>query len=487
MRRILGPIFGLMLGVSLVAEPASSRGATELEALRDDLRRTQEEFRKLLDLQQEMQRRMEGLQRKLEAVEVAAKARSGAAQGGGAGESRPPPSPPPAPAASAQVAPPAPAAGLRGPTVGGRQLLFDVGVVGSFVGSLSSARDPLRGRIPTFIGRENRIFPQEVELSASGAVDPYVRADIFFEVAEDGEVEDGRVRRRLEASLEEAYLTTLSLPYGLQMRGGRMRPHFGLLNHIHPGELPQVDAPNVLRNFFGEERLKENGVEVSWVAPLPFYLELRGGAFSGDNEMSFGRGSIRNPLGVFRVRSFFELGDDHALLLGTSGATGPNNDGAHGTRTVLVGADFRYKWKPLDRPYTQFVLAGEYLFSHRRREPEVQVDLGLGDGGFVLSRDERHLNRHGFYLFADYQLGRRWFVGTRFDWSQFPGDPAISAEVARRGARDWALSPYLTFQVSDFFRLRAEYKRTFRNFAPNADEAFLQATFVLGTHPPHPF
>jgi hypothetical protein len=45
----------------------------------------------------------------------------------------------------------------------------------------------------------------------------------------------------------------------------------------------------------------------------------------------------------------------------------------------------------------------------------------------------------------------------------------------------------VTFQASDFFLLRAQYKRTFRNFAPHADEVFLQASFALGTHPPHPW
>lgn len=478
MRRVSGPIFGLMVAVLSVAGPASSWGATELEALRDDLRRTQEDFRKLLELQQQTQRRMEELQKKMEAVESAARA-----------QAAPPPSAPvPPTTAPAAAAPPSPVPpGRLGLNVAGRPILFDLGISTDIVGSLSSARDPLQGRRPTFIGRENRIFPREIDLALSGSVDPYIRADVFLEFSEEGEIEDGQVRRSLGAGIEEAYLTTLSLPYGLQVRGGRLRPVFGLLSHLHAHALPQVDAPNVLTNFLGEERLRENGVEVSWAAPLPFYLELRSGVFNGDNEVSFGRGSIRNPLVVTRLKSFFELADEHALQLGISGATGPNNEAAHGTRTVLAGADFKYKWKPLDKPYRQFILAGEYLFSHRRREPEVAVDLGLGDGSFVLSRDERHLNRHGFYVYGDYQLDRRWFVGTRVDWSQFPGDPAISPQEARRGAREWALSPYMTFRVSDFFLLRAQYKRTFRNFAQNADEVFLQASFALGTHPPHPW
>ena len=469
----------------LPSSPAHA--AIELEALRDDLRRTQEDFQKLLELQQQTQRRLEELQRKLEAVEAATKAQ---------------PAPPPvaAPAAGAQEPPralaPAPA-GRFGLTVAGRPLLFDISAAADFVGSLSSAKDPLNGRIPTFIARDNRVFPREVELAVNGVVDPYVRGDIFFSFSETGDVAGGTVSRSFEATVEEAYLTTLSLPYGLQIRGGRLRPHFGLLNTLHDHDLPQVDRPNVLRNFLGEGQLVENGLEASWIAPLPVFLEVRAGVFTGDNERSFGRGTIRNPLGIARLKTFFELADDHALQFGLSGATGPNrDDGGHGTRTLLGGVDFKYKWKPLDVPYRQFILAGEYLFTHQRREPEVDrigilAPLPLGTlcpaNTVGCSRDERHANRHGAYLFGDYQLDRRWFLGTRLDWSQFPRRSILDAPENRPGAREWGIAPYLTFQVSEFFRLRAEYKRTFRNFAPNADEVFLQGTFILGPHPAHPF
>ncbi len=493
MRTILLVLAGAAAAASLLAPPAPLQAATELEALRDDLRRTQEDFRKLLELQQQTQRRMEELQRKMEDVESAAKAQA----------VPPPAAPAPPTAAPAAAAPPSPVPpGRLGFSVGGRALLFDLGVTGSFIGNLTSARDASIGQRATFVGRENRVFPSEIEIAATGAVDPYVRADVFFEFSEEG-------GREIGASIEEAYLTSLSLPWGFQVRGGRMRPQFGLLGHLHLHDMPQIDAPNVLTNFFGDERLQENGVEVSWVAPLPFYLEARTGIFNGDNAVSFGRGSIRNPLVTGRVKTFFELGDDHGLQLGVSAATGPhqgpaiNIEPGFGSRTVIAGADFKYKWKPVGQPYQQFILAGEYLFSHTRREPLVDFpDPGTGLPVCPFSptpclREQHIFNRHGFYVFADYQLSQRWFAGTRFDWSQFPPDPALfdgtpfpggtlNPEI-RRGAREYAITPYLTFKPSEFFQLRAQYKHMNRNYTKSADEAFLQAIFVLGTHPPHPW
>jgi hypothetical protein len=473
--------------------PAPLDAATEIETLRDDLRRTQEDFRKLLDLQQQTQRRMEELQKKMDAVESAARAQAAPA----------PTAPAPPATAPIAAAPPSPIPpGRLGFSLGGRALLFDLGVTGSFIGNLTSARDASIGQRATFPGLENRIFPSEIEIAASGAVDPYVRVDTFFEFAEES-------GREIGASIEEAYLTTLALPWGFQIRGGRMRPQFGLLGHLHLHDMPQIDAPNVLTNFLGQERLQENGAEVSWVAPLPFYLEARTGIFNGDNAVSYGVGSIRNPLITGRVKTFLELGDDHGIQLGVSAATGPNLgpdptvEPGLGSRTVLVGGDFKYKWKPLGRPYTQFILAGEYLFSHSRRvvlTDPIDPATGANVCPFTPTpciRQQGIFNRQGFYVFADYQLARRWFAGTRFDWSQFPPDPLVVNQTLvqgfvlnpeiRRGAREYAIAPYIVFKPSEFFQLRAEYKHTQRNYTKNADEGFLQAVFILGTHPPHPW
>jgi hypothetical protein len=58
------------------------------------------------------------------------------------------------------------------------------------------------------------------------------------------------------------------------------------------------------------------------------------------------------------------------------------------------------------------------------------------------------------------------------------------------------VEPYVTFLPSDFLRFRLGYKHTNRSEShPLAillgrrsfDEVLLQATFILGAHPAHPF
>ena len=109
-------------------------------------------------------------------------------------------------------------------------------------------------------------------------------------------------------SLAEANLTLMALPFNTQAKLGMMRVRFGLTNQIHEHDLPFIDRPDVLVQFFGEEGLVEKGGEATWVPPLPFYLELLGGLFNGDNETAFGLGSLKNPLVTGRARDLLRAG-----------------------------------------------------------------------------------------------------------------------------------------------------------------------------------
>jgi hypothetical protein len=85
----------------------------------------------------------------------------------------------------------------------------------------------------------------------------------------------------------------------------------------------------------------------------------------------------------------------------------------------------------------------------------------------------------GAYLFARYQLTRRFYVGGRYDWLEEPHED---------GARFTAASGYLTFFPSEFSKLVAGFERVM----PPADEEpfnrlLVQATFAVGPHRPHPF
>jgi hypothetical protein len=431
-------VLGLALGM---VTPAFAQDAEslrrELDQMRKQLQDVQERYQKAIDA---MAERLEKLEAKPAAVAPA-----------------PAPLAMQAPAAPAPSSPPAldllrrrePFAlyGARGTG----QMLFDMGVAGDFVANFTP-RGVERVGVGTFAGRENRFFPREIELSLFGQVDPYARAEVRIETGEDVAKED------LTVKLAEANLTLLTLPWGLQAKLGQMRNRFGLVNQVHEHDMAQIDRPAVYRAFFGEAGLVERGVEMTWVPDLPVYVEGLVGVFDGDNEVAFGKGRIRDPLVTARLRTFFELGDTGGLQLGVSLASGLTTDEV---RRTLVGFDAKYKYRPEGWLHPLLTVAGE---------------------GMLVQRE----NRFGWYAYAELQPFRRWAGGVRYDDTELLAEPG----------REWAVEPYLTFLPSEFLKFRLAYKHTDRSDShPLAvllgrrrfDEVLLQASFILGAHPAHPF
>jgi hypothetical protein len=388
----------------------------------------------------------------------------------------PAPAPVPAPVAVAAVASAAP--GSEGPSVRemltprqpfalsppGRVLLFDIGVSGDFVADLTSARTE-RLQQGTFPGQENRFFPREVELALFGRVDPYASAVVRISAGEQSST-NAPSSRDLDVNLDEANVTLLTLPLGTTARFGLMRPRFGTLNTIHQDDLPQVDRPNVLTQFFGPEEMEgESGLEAFWVLPLPNYNELSLGIFNGDNEVAFGRGSLREPLVMGRWRTFFEFEEHGGLQLDVSAASGLTSDNQ---RNTIVGLGAKYKWMGSGSGFPVFTLAGEALVGFRNVSA-----ADAGPGG------DRHLDRWGAYLYGQYDLDRRWAAGLRGDWTQVPTAPG----------HEWALSPYVQFKPSEFLRFRVQYKHTegMGSVDRSVNEVLLQGSFILGAHPTERF
>jgi hypothetical protein len=267
-----------------------------------------------------------------------------------------------------------------------------------------------------------------------------------------------------------------------------MRARFGLLNQLHQHALPQVDRPNVLVRFFGEEQLVEKGAELSWVAPLPIYLEGVIGIFNGDNEEAFGRGSLRKPLVTGRLRTFFELGATGAIQLGVSGATGETEE-EH--RASYVGFDAKYKYVPAGWSHPLVTLGGEFLYGRRRvsegdngEEPSAVEENG-SEGEITEEQQTtssvRTVRPRGWYAWAEVQPWKQWVFGMRYDSTDFPD----------KSGDEWAIGPYVAYMPSEFLRFRLGYKHTDRSGVEagprTMNEILLQATFILGAHPAHPF
>ena len=453
-----------VLGLALsVAAPAVAQDAA---SLRQELEQMRKQFQ---DMQQQHQKAIDAMAERIQKLEARPEAVATTPPPVPLAVQSPPGAPPPsAPSALDLLRRREPFA-LYG-TRGAGQLLFDMGVAGDFVANFTSRRVERAG-VGTFAGRENRFFPREIELNLFGQIDPYARAEVRIETGEEA------AKENLTVKLAEANLTLLTLPWGLQAKLGQVRNRFGLVNRIHEHDMPQIDRPSVYRAFFGEEGLVERGVEVTWVPDLPVYLEGLVGVFNGDNEVAFGKGRIRDPLVTARLRTFFELGATGGIQLGASLATGLTADEL---RQTIIGVEAKYKYRPEGWLHPLLTLAGEALFSKRRTHSVADPDDPESP---IL---ERTVNRFGWYTYAEIQPWRRWAGGVRYDRTELLLDPG----------REWSVEPYVTFLPSEFLRFRLAYRHTNRSESHpltvvlgrrSFDELLLEATFILGAHPAHPF
>ncbi|MFQ5963247.1 MAG: hypothetical protein ACE5KZ_03075 [Candidatus Scalinduaceae bacterium] len=363
---------------------------------------------------------------------------------------------------------------VSGRTGGGmwQMLLPDISVIGDTVGNITwpgKSIDEGRANNP-FTENEfaDSISLREVELGLQGVLDPYARADFFFS-SEDGGA----------PSIEEGYVTLLTLPWGLQAKAGIFRTSFGKINKTHRPEISQVDYPKPIKNFLGEEGQKEPGISISKIMPNPWdiYSELTFEILTPSDEGIKGKDQIY----LAHLRNYFDITDSSNLELGLSFQTRDISDIEKTTitkrnfRHTMEGIDLTFRWRPPGKKlYKSFIWQTELFASQR--------ELGSFDAtGAII--DVKDIDGYGFYTFSEYQLTRRLFAGLRFDYSQFPTNSKDS---------EWSISPYLTFWQSEFMRLRLEYMHSERNSVvtpiEEGDNALtLQATFTLGTHRPHPF
>lgn len=112
-----------------------------------------------------------------------------------------------------------------------------------------------------------------------------------------------------EVELEEVFIETLGLGAGFTIKAGRFFSDIGYLNSRHGHTWDFADAPLVYRGLFGDQ-IKDDGLQVSWLAPTDMYLKLgaealRGGLYPAGGAQSDGAGAS----------SFYiKLGDDVAIV-----------------------------------------------------------------------------------------------------------------------------------------------------------------------------
>jgi hypothetical protein len=334
---------------------------------------------------------------------------------------------------------------------------------------------------------------RHLELQFSADVDPYFKGSAIAAIDLDA------------AEMEEAVIETTCLPWGFKLKGGKFFSDFGYINAQHAHAWDFTDQPLIYQLALGSHGLNDKGLQLSWLAPTPFYLLAGVEAFQGDGESEQTFNYIgEEPLpvhegprvGVGWLKVGPNLPGNHALQFGTFGASGKHqeaHDGnADGTEdhwldgdSTFWGGDVVYKYNaPHPHGQGDLILQSEY-FSRRRDLELVDHDLAP-----QLVGNSRVDDQDGYYVQAAYGFLPRWRGGLRWEQVGLLNNAEQPDGSSENYGSSYRMGAMLDFTPSEFSRLRLQVNEgSYETADGNEDvtEFYLQWMISLGAHGAHKF
>jgi hypothetical protein len=330
---------------------------------------------------------------------------------------------------------------------------------------------------------------QEAEIGFQSIVDPYFKAELYLTIPNLSGLE-----------VEEAVVTTTSLPWNLQARAGIFRSAFGRQNgqHLHLQDFTR--RPLINEAYLGPDGLRSPGGQLSWLLPVPFFLQLTGEVFAVEAAPRLGHLSTfggtylfdapgPNLTGTAELKTFVSATESLSIAAGLNVARGVSP--GHGcdpdpavpcglaivpaAQSTLGAFDLYVKYKPPN------VTGGYFSLAWTTEVFVRQLDTQIADPAVrPLGPDG------GLYTQLVAQVAREWLVGVREDLLGLPSSPLMP--------RTQRTALTVTHVFSEFARLRAYAEREttappgFGFFSgPPVFAAYLQLEVAMGAHGAHPF
>ena len=181
---------------------------------------------------------------------------------------------------------------------------------------------------------------------------------------------------------------------------------------------------------------------------------------------------------VPRIASSFELTSQQTLVVGASGAFGPNDTGAH-SRTEVYGVDAYWKWKPANAnegfPFVSWQTEGLFMRYGANADPTATP----------LPLPTENLHDWGAYSQVLWGFKPHWVLGLRGEYAD-GNHGAFDASDIFRGERT-RVSPGITWYPSEFSKIRLQYNYDHGELFGDQHSIWLQVEFLLGAHGAHKF
>lgn len=404
----------------------------------------------------------------------------------------------------------------------GAQRLIDISFVPTlFMGSSTERDETLQtlqggGHDP----RKRGFTLAEGELGLVGAVDPYFRAQAYITTFIDA------LSGETGVELEEAFLTTQSLPYGLQLEVGHFLTEFGQLNPRHPHQWDWTDQPLINTRLFGGDGMRAPGLRLGWLLPTSesVFSELHVGMQNANGEQmtsflggrhehggeevdhehaeeelegsqignrpAIGRDTqaLKDLVYLARWNNSWQVRDDLGLVFGFSGLYGPNDTGPRGD-TWIYGADMKWRWRPAKnfRGWPFLTWQTEIMQRDFKADRFIQIHEEEGE---VFTLPGRTLHDWGLYSQLLYGFRYGWAAGVRYEYAGGSGQSIDGRKNDPFRSDRHRFSPLIAFHPSEFTRIRLQYNLDHANDLVNGKDAhsvWLSFQWVYGAHPPHEY
>lgn len=315
----------------------------------------------------------------------------------------------------------------------------------------------------------------ESEVNMGANVDDKFLANLTVAiVSEDGED---------KIELEEAFVQSTCLPYGITATIGRLKPVVGYLNekHLHTDEFS--DRPLPYRIFLNNA-YKDDGIQVSIVLPTDFYTELGGGLYRGGYFPASSENSKYGSANAY-IKFGGDITNNQAWLVGFSYLYTDNDKGRTSDDIVFKGKDnlydlsLKYNYAPTgNNKESELTLQGEYLF----RNEEGQYDIE--DTGF----EQYNNNSSGWYIQGTYKFLTNWKIGYRY--SQMRSDTVPNAlkntSLDANNHKPEIHTLMTEWNNSEFSSIRLQYSYDKSNTKTD-NQVMLEYTISFGAHGAHSF
>jgi len=319
----------------------------------------------------------------------------------------------------------------------------------------------------------------ESELGVYANIDPNFYGGLNLALAPDNTV-----------GVEEAFIQTTSLPYGVTIKAGRFFSSIGYLNEQHAHTWDFVDNPLAYQAFLGNQ-FGADGVQAKWVAPTDTFLEL-GAEYgsAGRDKNGGGAGSIFGHVGGdVGISNNWRAGLSY-LSVSPQDRTSQDQDAAGayvtnnftGNSKVWV-ADFVWKWAPNgNATNTSLKVQGEYL--HRSEYGDLIYDVNTANASGRYSASQS-----GWYLQSVYKFMPHWRTGLRYDrLNSGSVDYGLNASnLANTGYDPQRFTLMLDYTPSEFSRIRLQFARDESRKEATDNQVFIQYQMSLGAHGAHKY